>query len=393
MSAPGATVVIGGGPAGALAAAQLAATGAPVTLVDERLAWEKPCGGGVTAKALEQFPQLQASGCPRNVVRECELISPAGRRALLPLDRPLAIFSRADLNALLLDQARTSGAAILHDRITGAEPGPAGWRLHRRGGGVLDAARLVIASGARTALAGPWTATCREGGWMATVGYYIPLERVPWPSGRMLIRFLPGLEGYLWSFPRTDHASVGACAALGSPPTAALRARLEAALDEMGAEWRGAPFYSHLLPAPTPPALARAQFEGAAPHPWALVGDAAGLVDPLTGEGLYYALRSAALLAGAWNAPAPAAAGVYAARLRRELVPELTAAANLVERFYHARFLGRPALERMAGFAQASPRFRKLMCDLFSGAQGYLGLRARLYRQLLPTLWELAWKS
>lgn len=391
MKAASAIAVVGGGPAGALAAARLAAAGRAVTLVDERGAWEKPCGGGVTAKALEQFPELQTGICPRNVIRECELISPAGRSVLLPLDRPLAIFSRADLNGLLLEQARAAGAAIVRDRVTAVEGGGDGWHLRCRSGAWLEAGRLVIAAGARAALAGPWTPGRPAGGWMATAGYYIPLERLPWSAERMVIRFLAGLDGYVWSFPRVDHASVGICAPLAAPPTRQLRQRLEVALDGMAVAWRGAAFYSHLLPAPTPEALGQAQFEGAAPHPWALAGDAAGLVDPLTGEGLYYALRSAALLAEAWQSPRADAALVYAASVRRDLAPELAAAGRLVGRFYHSRFLGRPVLERMAGFTQASPRFRRLMCDLFAGAQGYGGLRARLYRQLLPTLWELAW--
>ncbi|MGH9394103.1 MAG: hypothetical protein ACRD1E_08030, partial [Terriglobales bacterium] len=225
--------------------------------------------------------------------------------------------------------------------------------------------------------------------WMATAGYYLPLELLPWPRQRMAIAFLPGLEGYIWSFPRGDHASVGICGPLGAPPTAALRQRLEHWLDQRGIAWRGAPFYSHLLPAPAAGGLRGASFEGTAPAPWARVGDAAHLVDPITGEGLYYALRSGELLAQAWARPGGAGAS-YSERLRRELVPELEAAAAIAQRFYRGRFLGDTVLERMSLFGQRSARFRQLLCDLFSGSQGYLGLRRRLYRQLLPTLWQLA---
>jgi flavin-dependent dehydrogenase len=64
---------------------------------------------------------------------------------------------------------------------------------------------------------------------------------------------------------------------------------------------------------------------------WAAVGDAAGLVDPVTGEGLYYALRSADLVC---DAIAAAAAEKYSAALRAELLPELVAASRYANRFY-----------------------------------------------------------
>ena len=64
--------VIGGGPAGAMAAAQLAAAGRKVVLIDEKLAWEKPCGGGLTHKALERYPFLAEAEVERNWVRGCE---------------------------------------------------------------------------------------------------------------------------------------------------------------------------------------------------------------------------------------------------------------------------------------------------------------------------------
>ncbi|MGA7645302.1 MAG: NAD(P)-binding protein, partial [Terriglobales bacterium] len=54
--------IVGGGPAGALAAAVLGAAGRDVLHFEEKLAWEKPCGGGVTHKALQQYPFLAEVG-------------------------------------------------------------------------------------------------------------------------------------------------------------------------------------------------------------------------------------------------------------------------------------------------------------------------------------------
>ncbi len=67
MKSAGRVAVIGGGPAGAFAASRLAAEGVGVTLFDERMAWEKPCGGAVTRKAIEAFPFCGENGPPEEV--------------------------------------------------------------------------------------------------------------------------------------------------------------------------------------------------------------------------------------------------------------------------------------------------------------------------------------
>ncbi len=120
---------------------------------------------------------------------------------------------------------------------------------------------------------------------MSALGYYVPGE-----SDRIDIQFLPGLGGYIWVFPRCGHLSVGICGK--GEPASALRARLERYMEEQGLAKDGATFYSHLLPCLETPAWKRNRVAG---DGWAAIGDAAGLVDPITGEGLYYAVRSADL--------------------------------------------------------------------------------------------------
>ncbi len=121
-----------------------------------------------------------------------------------------------------------------------------------------------------------------------------------------------------------------------------------------------------------------------------MVGDAAGFVDPITGEGLYYALRSAELLARALIAGQP---GGYREWLRQDFLPELETAAGFVDRFFRGSFAGAPVLERMVQFAARSPRFRRLLCDIFAGSQSYRGLRRRGYCLLPRMLVEMASSS
>src|SRR5437879_410654 len=99
---PSTIAVIGAGPAGSMAAAQLAQAGRHVLLFDEKQPWEKPCGGGITHKAIAHYPFLRHSQVERNWVSQCEIVSPGGRRVHFQLDQPVAIFSRRVLNELLL---------------------------------------------------------------------------------------------------------------------------------------------------------------------------------------------------------------------------------------------------------------------------------------------------
>ncbi|MGA8870239.1 MAG: NAD(P)-binding protein, partial [Candidatus Acidiferrales bacterium] len=80
--------IVGGGPAGALCGERLASRGFQVTIFDERLAWEKPCGGGLTHKAIEAYPFLLDGQHPKKIVRTAELISGGGHRARFEMSHP-----------------------------------------------------------------------------------------------------------------------------------------------------------------------------------------------------------------------------------------------------------------------------------------------------------------
>src|ERR1017187_1009613 len=95
--------ILGGGPSGAFAAERLASAGVSTVVVDEKLAWEKPCGGGLTWKAYSQYPFLAENDTPRKWISETVLAAPKSAPVTLALDRPLLIYSRYDLNRLLLE--------------------------------------------------------------------------------------------------------------------------------------------------------------------------------------------------------------------------------------------------------------------------------------------------
>src|SRR5450755_1840335 len=101
--------VLGGGPAGAFAAERLAKGGLKTILFDEKLAWEKPCGGGLTYKAYQQYPFLVDNDTPKKFVSETTLSAPRAGAVKLALEHPLVIYSRMDLNRMLLDRAEKAG--------------------------------------------------------------------------------------------------------------------------------------------------------------------------------------------------------------------------------------------------------------------------------------------
>jgi geranylgeranyl reductase family protein len=372
--------ILGGGPAGAFAAAQLASAGLSVQLFDEKLAWEKPCGGGLTYKAYSQYPFLLDNPTPKREVRETMLSAPNAGEVTLKLDEPLLIYSRFDLNRLLLERAERAGAQIEKARVLSMERTAFGWQL-RTSGGTATADFCIVATGARNPLRDVGTQLHAQDT-MSALGYY-----VPGTQARIDIQFLPHLEGYIWVFPRCGHLSVGICGkgeAAGS-----LRRRLELYMTQHDISWKDATFYSHLLPSLDASSWRGNRVSG---DGWMAVGDAAGLVDPITGEGLYYAIRSGDLAARTILEDACAPAGLpaaYRTLLRRDFAGDLEFGSRLAKRVFLGRFLLGSVPARMVQFTRRSPRFAAIVQDLFSGKQPYLGLKRRLLRNLNGSLYDI----
>jgi geranylgeranyl reductase family protein len=373
--------ILGGGPAGAFAAEQLASAGLDVLVFDEKLAWEKPCGGGLTYKAYSQYPFLIENSTPKRLITETILAAPHGGEVSLKLDDPLLIYSRLDLNRMLLERAERAGAQIEKARVLGMSRYGRGWQL-RTSSGMAHADFCIVATGARNALAEVGTELTPQDT-MPALGYYVPGDQT-----HIDIQFLPRLEGYIWVFPRCGHLSVGICGK--GEPASSLRKRLEQYLTQRGMAWKGAAFYSHLLPSLDAASWKKNRVAG---EGWMAVGDAAGLVDPVTGEGLYYAIRSADLAARALLSEVGEAAGrvgQYRQSLRRDFAADLEFGSRLAKRVFLGRFLFGSVPARMVQFSRRSPRFSAIIQDLFTGKQPYLGLKRRLLENLNGSLYDIS---
>jgi len=390
-------LIVGAGPAGSFAAELLARAGARVALFDGRPEGEpKACGGGVTAKALKAWPQLlNAVG---RTITELDLYSPSSKRLHLQLDEPFAIYSRIAFDCYLRDRARDAGAHVISEKISPRKIKriDSGWRLNSD---EWSGSFLVGADGANSGiakmLAGPLPPSDME----VAFGY-----RAPLPANNVaptVVAFLPGWVGYAWAFPRPDHISFGIATmqdAFEHEPLDDLLWRFMIAYYQQcegdkvkfwGAEENNsnrARIHEHLRAtseryAARIPGLAAKTWDQrkACGDDWALLGDAAGFADPVTGEGIYYALRSAELFAEAYLSGSPSS---YEKRWREDFGAELRRAAQMRPRFY-GNFWGAPFTERMIEFARGHRGVKRVLGDLVAGEQGYVDLKKKLVKSAL----------
>ena len=396
-----AVLIVGAGPAGSFAAELLAKAGVSVALFDGRPeGTPKACGGGVTAKALKAWPQLlNAVG---RTVDELDLYSPSGKRLHLKLDEPFAIYSRIAFDSYLRDRAKAAGAKVFSTKISARaiKRTENGWILRGVDNAQCSGQILVGADGAGSAiarmLAGPLPPSEME----VAFGYRAPLpENGTAPT---VVAFLPKWVGYAWAFPRPDHISFG----IATTQDAFEHEPLDKLLwdfmvgyyrqreDEKANLWTSRKA-DHQRDARIKDRLAGTAERYAARIPglndttwdqrrvcgdgWALLGDAAGFADPVTGEGIYYALRSAELFAESFLAGDSLD---YERRWREDFGAELKRASQMRRRFY-GNFWGAPFTERMIEFARGHRGIKRVLGDLVAGEQGYTDLKKKLARSAL----------
>ncbi len=171
--------------------------------------------------------------------------------------------------------------------------------------------------------------------------------------------------GYIWSFPRPDHLAIGICAQADAGITAeTLRATVREWIARTGLA-RGARLEAYSWPIPSLSAGDLTSLPLAGPS-WLTVGDAAGLVDPITREGIYFALQSAAFAADALMSNDADRSRRFSDRVREEIGAELVRAARYKAGFFRPQFT-----HLMMDALRASGRIRAVMADLVAGVQSY----------------------
>ena len=268
-------LVVGGGPAGSATAHRLAAAGARVVLVDKaRFPRDKPCGGGLTMRAVRNCP-VDPSPVVEEEVDLVELRFRYGdsvvRRASAPV---IWMTQRRRLDAFLLDAARDRGVEVREETTVDATSFPADWVVAADGANGTTARAFGLAEGIVHGVA-------YEGN--APYGV-VPRERY---ARRALVELADIPGGYGWAFAKGDHVNVGV-GAWQSEGTR-IREHLKRVCEAHGLEAEKLEgLRGHRLPLRRPGV--RIAGERAL-----CVGDAAGLIDPVSGDGMYECFVSARL--------------------------------------------------------------------------------------------------
>jgi geranylgeranyl reductase family protein len=370
-------VIVGAGPAGCRAAITLARHGARVALVDGSHPREKPCGGGVTGRALAIVEDaIDITGLTAARIEGAGFVH-RGREVRMSLDASrLVVVSRRVFDGALLASAVAAGATLVPYRAIDVRRDPPGWLVATRQGS-LTAEWLLGADGPGSLVRRRIRTPFERADLSIAAGFFVGGRTAP----DVDIAFESDPPGYLWSFPRPDHLAIGVCAQADESTPDRLRnlaARWIAARMQAAPADAAPPLEPYSWPIPS---LREESLAGEIPagDGWMLLGDAAGLVDPITREGIYFALWSGAAAADALKEKDPADA--YARALRAIVYPELTRAARLKARFFRPEFMG-----LLVTALRRSARIRAIMADLIAGEQPYRGLK----RRLLGTLeWKL----
>lgn len=359
------TIVVGAGPAGSTAARLLAERGLRVLLLDRaNFPRDKPCGGGVTVRAA-QTAGIDLSPVIERTVNEVQVSFRLGRPFLRTSSEPLThMTQRCRLDAYLAERAAGAGAEFRDGVAVREVELSAGGVVVRANGEALRARALVGADGANGAV-GRALGLAPSGDAAVALEANAPADLERW--GHAIALDLGGIPGgYGWLFPKGDHVNVGVGGWRWVGPS--LRQRLGALcrfLDIDEAKLWG--LRGHHLPLRTPGAsIVRG--------PVLLAGDAAGLVDPLSGEGIDAAFASGRLAAQAVASYLAGEAGdlsPYEEAVSRELMPEIEVSAKLQAVFHR---LPRPCVAVM----RRSDRFWRTLCGFVRGEASYAGFRRRL---------------
>jgi geranylgeranyl reductase len=290
-------IVVGGGPAGATAATLLARQGRHVVLLD-RAGRIKPCGGAVPPKLVEEFEIPEHLLVAR--IASARIVSPSGKLVDMPIEGGyVGMVDREDFDEWLRERAALAGAERRtgqYDRLTRDADGGVTVHYRAESGPASVRARVVIgADGANSLVAQQNVPDADRGRFVSA---YHEIVRAPgagaadYDPRRCDVYYRGELspDFYGWVFPHGDVASVGVGTALKGFSLRGACTRLRDVAGLAGAETirrEGAPIPMKPLPR------------------WddgrnvVLAGDAAGVVAPASGEGIYYAMTGGRLAAEA----------------------------------------------------------------------------------------------
>lgn len=356
-------LVIGAGPAGAAAATVAARAGLRVALIDKAaFPRDKLCGGGVTGRA-HGYARAVFGDLPDDLFHKSRSVRfTSGAATLARVDSAPALYMthRTGFDAALRGRAVAAGADdYCGQRMAACDPDRG--RVTLAGGPELTAPVVIGADGVHSAVARALFGRAFD---PATIGFALEAE-VPGPPGPDTELDLTALPwGYGWDFPKTDGRTLGIGGV--SLTEKDLRPRFHDWLRARGVDPAAVRIKGHHLPSGV---SRRVPGRGAV----LLAGDAAGLVDPVTGEGIGWAILSGRFAAeaavAALGAGAPQIAIAQYQTRMRPVRAELLRARLLARVVYHP--LVQPRLLRVLS---RSDHFQRRYLALLAGQMDYADL-------------------
>ncbi len=347
--------IVGAGIGGSYLSYLLGKEGVDTIVFDFRAPHDKLCGGCVTYKTVERFPIIDELPCPRHQIRRAALISPKDRVVTVKLDKPLTMFSRKDLDYSLLKKAMKSGTNFRKEKVHNFNLEGNNWRISAEGND-YRAKILVGADGAMSGARRRLRLPPKKKDFFFAIQSFLDMEK-----DFAIFKFFSDLKGYLWVFPRVEKLVIGIGSkninGFNSKSYSDIKKKLLDFIERYyprqikGISIKGAyiPFFS----------VKDFQDVPISSENWALIGDAASFVDPIGGEGIYYAMYSAEILA---RCILKNDLSFYQQLCMRHFGEYLVKASQAFECFYQSEFI-----ENMVTSAEESTRMHQIISDMISG--------------------------